>query len=40
VSFIAGIASLGLAAAVTAALGLTGAVLMWRRVPETLRRGE
>ncbi len=40
VSFIAGIASLGLAAAVTAVLGLTGAVLMWLRVPETLRRGQ
>jgi MFS family permease len=40
VSFIASVASLGLAAAVTALLGLTGAVLMWRRVPETLRRGD
>jgi MFS family permease len=39
VSFIAGVASLGLAAVVTAVLGLTGAVLMWLRVPETLRRG-
>jgi MFS family permease len=38
VSLIAGIASLGLAAAATAVLGLTGAVLMWLRVPETLRR--
>lgn len=39
VSVIAGVASLGLAAAVTAVLGFTGAVLMWRLVPETLRRG-
>lgn len=39
VSFIAGVASLGLAATFTAALGFTGALLMWRRVPETLRRG-
>jgi MFS family permease len=38
VSLIAGIAGLGLAAAVTAVLGLTGAMLMWLRVPETLRR--
>lgn len=40
VSLIAGVASLGLAAVVTAILGLTGAVLMWLRVPETLRRGD
>jgi MFS family permease len=40
VSLIAGMAGLGLAAAVTAVLGLTGAVLMWLRVPETLRRRE
>ncbi len=40
VSLIAGVASLGLAAVVTAVLGLTGAVLMWLRVPETLRRGD
>lgn len=39
VSFIVGVASLGLAATITAALGFTGAVLMWREVPETLRRG-
>lgn len=39
VSFIAGVASLGLAATITAVLGLTGAVLMWLRVPETLQRG-
>jgi MFS family permease len=38
-SVIAGAASLALAATVIAALGFTGAVLMWRRVPETLRRG-
>ncbi len=39
VSLIAGVATLGLAAAFTAMLGLAGAALMWRRVPETLRRG-
>ncbi len=39
VSAIAGVANLGLAATLTAVLGLAGAVLMWRRVPETLRRG-
>ncbi len=39
VSLIAGVASLGLAATLTAVLGFTGAVLMWRLVPETLRRG-
>lgn len=38
-SFIAGVASLGLAATIIAVLGFTGAILMWRRVPETLRRG-
>lgn len=39
VSVIAGVASLGLAATLTAVLGFTGAVLMWRLVPETLQRG-
>ena len=40
VSVIAGVASLGLAATFTAVLGFTGAVLMWRLVPETLQRGD
>jgi hypothetical protein len=39
VSVVAGVASLGLAATLTAVLGFTGAVLMWRLVPETLQRG-
>jgi MFS family permease len=39
VSVIAGVGTLALAAAVTAVLGFTGAVVMWLRVPETLRRG-
>jgi len=39
VSFIVGVASLALAAMVTAAFGFTGAAVMWLRVPETLRRG-
>jgi hypothetical protein len=39
VSFIVGVASLALAAMVTAAFGFTGATAMWLRVPETLRRG-
>jgi MFS family permease len=38
VSFIASVASLGLAATICAGLGLAGAVVMWRLVPETLRR--
>lgn len=38
-SFIVGVASLALAAMVTAAFGFTGAAVMWLRVPETLRRG-
>lgn len=38
-SIIAGVASLALAATVTAAFGFTGAALMWLRVPETLRHG-
>ncbi len=38
-SFIIGVASLGLAATVIAALGFSGAALMWLRVPETLLRG-
>ena len=38
-SFIAGVASLGLAATVTAVLGFIGATLMWLRVPESLRQG-
>ncbi|HWT83400.1 MAG TPA: MFS transporter, partial [Candidatus Methylomirabilis sp.] len=37
-SFIAGVASLGLAAVVTSALGFIGAALMWLRVPESLRQ--
>ena len=40
VGFIAGVASLSLAATITAVLGFTGAVLMWRLVPETLQRGK
>jgi MFS family permease len=40
VSFIVGIASLGLAAICSGGLGLAGALLMWFMVPETLRRGE
>ena len=40
VSFIAGVASLALAAGVTAALGFTGALAMWLLVPETLQRDE
>lgn len=40
VSFIVGVASLALAAMVTAAFGFTGAAVMWLRVPETLRRGQ
>lgn len=39
VSAIAGVASLALAAAFTAVLGFTGALVMWLGVPETLRRG-
>jgi MFS family permease len=39
VSFITGVASLSLAATTAAVLGFTGAVVMWLRVPETLRRG-
>ena len=39
VSAIAGVASLGLAAAFTAVVGFTGALVMWLGVPETLRRG-
>jgi MFS family permease len=38
VSFVVGIASLGLAAICTGSLGLAGAVLMWLVVPETLQR--
>ena len=38
VSVIVGVASLALAATFTAALGFTGATVMWLRVPETLRR--
>jgi len=38
-SFIAGVASLALAATVTAVLGFTGTVLMWLKVPETLHGG-
>jgi len=38
-SFIIGVASLGLAATVIAALGFSGAALMWLRVPETLLHG-
>jgi MFS family permease len=39
VSFVVGIASLGLAAICTGTLGLAGAVIMWLLVPETLVRG-
>ena len=39
VSFIVGIASLGLAATCCGALGLAGVLLMWLAVPETLQRG-
>jgi MFS family permease len=39
VSFIVGVASLALAATITAALGFTGAAVMGLLVPETLRRG-
>lgn len=38
VSFVVGVASLGLAAICTGSLGLAGAVLMWLVVPETLQR--
>jgi MFS family permease len=38
VSFIVGIASLAFASTVVAVLGLTGALVMWRLVPETLQR--
>ena len=38
VSFIVGIASLGLASTITAALGIVGAAVMWLSVPETLQR--
>jgi MFS family permease len=38
VSFIVGVASLGLASICSGGLGLAGAVLMWFMVPETLRR--
>jgi len=37
-SFIAGVANLGLAAAVTSILGFIGAALMWLTVPESLRQ--
>jgi MFS family permease len=40
VSFIAGVASLGLAATISAGLGLAGAMVMWLLVPETLQRGK
>jgi MFS family permease len=39
-SVITGAASLGLASVVCAGLGLIGAVVMWRLVPETLQRGK
>jgi len=39
VSFIAGIASLGLASTICAGLGFAGAMAMWLLVPETLQRG-
>jgi MFS family permease len=39
VSFVVGIASLGLAAICTGTLGLAGALIMWLLVPETLVRG-
>jgi len=39
VSFVVGIASLGLAAICTGTLGLAGALVMWLLVPETLVRG-
>jgi MFS family permease len=39
VSFIVGIASLGLASTISAGLGIVGAVVMWLLVPETLQRG-
>jgi MFS family permease len=39
VSFIVGIASLGLASICTGTLGLAGTLLMWLAVPETLLRG-
>lgn len=37
---ITGAASLGLASVVCAGLGVIGAVVMWRLVPETLQRGK
>jgi MFS family permease len=39
VSFIVGVASLGLASTCSGVVGLAGAVLMWLMVPETLRCG-
>jgi MFS family permease len=39
VSFIVGVASLGLASMCSGGLGLAGALLMWLMVPETLQRG-
>jgi len=39
VSFIVGVASLGLASICSGGLGLAGAMLMWLLVPETLQRG-
>lgn len=39
VSFVVGIASLGLASMCSGALGFAGAAIMWLLVPETLRRG-
>lgn len=40
VSFVVGVASLGLASICTGVLGLAGALLMWLLVPETLLRGK
>jgi sugar phosphate permease len=39
VSFVVGVASLGLASICTGALGLAGALIMWLLVPETLVGG-